>query len=120
MDLGGRNLGDDCVLGKSRTSHEVKDLLSVFGQPRGSVRHESLALCASDLGTQVGLVALTVNAVVAGTLGSIARDNDISDGNRGNVGPDGFHNGSSFMSRNTITQIIVVFTIFTQMCEREF
>ena len=101
MDLGGGNLGDDGVFGESGASHKMEDLPSVFRQTGGSVRHESLALCASDFGTQVGLVTLTVNAVVACAFWSIAGDNNIADDHGGDVRADGFHDGCSFMSRNT-------------------
>ena len=91
----------------------MEDLCSIFRQARCSVRHESLALRTSDLGTQVGLVALTVNTIISGAFGSIARNNNISDGDRGDVGTDGLNDGSSFMSGNTEIQKVDTVVLHT-------
>ena len=93
----------------------MEDLSPVFRQARCSVRHESLALRTSDLGTQVGLVALTVNTIISGAFGSVARNDNISDGDRGDVRTDGLNDGSSFMSGNTEIQkidTVVLITLF--------
>ena len=79
----------------------MKDWSAVFRQARSSVRHEPLALCGSDLWAQVGLVALTVDTINSLAFGSVAWNNNISDGNRGDVGTNGFNDGSRFMSGNT-------------------
>ena len=84
----------------------MKDWCSVFRHARSSVRHDSLSLCASDLWAQVGLVALTVDTINSLAFGSVAWNNNISDGNRGDIGTNGFNDGSRFMSGNTEIEII--------------
>ena len=79
----------------------MKDWSAVFRQARSSVRHEPLALCGSDLWAQVGLVALTVDTINPLAFRSVAWNNNISDGDRGDIGTNRLNDGSSFMSRNT-------------------
>ena len=98
----------------------MEDLISIFRQARCSVRHESLALRTSDLGTQVGLVALTVNTIISGAFGSIARNNNISDGDRGDVGTDGLNDGSSFMSGNTEIQKVDTVVLVSHCSKSSF
>lgn len=60
-----RDVGDDGVLGESRGSHEVEEILALALEARGAVRHDTLALGCADLAAQVGLARLAELALLA-------------------------------------------------------
>lgn len=55
-------------------SHEVVDGLAVDREASGPVRHHALSLRGSDLGAEVGLLALAEDALRLHALRSVARD----------------------------------------------
>ena len=83
--LGCRDLRDDGVLGKSRTAHEVKERSAILVHPRGSIRHEPLALRGANGRTQIRLRTLAEDAVMLLTLGRVTGDNDVTYGHAGPV-----------------------------------
>jgi hypothetical protein len=64
-DLDDRNVGNNSVLGESRGTHEVEEILALALEARGSVGHDTLALSGSDLATKVGLSRLAELALLA-------------------------------------------------------
>ncbi len=65
-----------------------------------TVGHQPFALSASDLGAQVGLVALTVQTFLAHAFGSIARDDDVSHLNASDSLSDALNDGCGFVSED--------------------
>mmetsp|Transcript_31442 Transcript_31442/g.65979 ORF Transcript_31442/g.65979 Transcript_31442/m.65979 type:complete len:83 (-) Transcript_31442:286-534(-) len=79
----------------------MKDVfsLAVF-ESRGSVRHDPLPLCISDLRTKVGFGTLTKDTSRFTALRSITRNDVIADFYAGNSLADRLDDASSFMSKN--------------------
>lgn len=59
------DIGDDGVLGESRSTHEVQDVLAAGLEAGGAVGHHTLTLGGTDLAAQVGLARLAELAFTA-------------------------------------------------------
>lgn len=59
------DVGHDCVLAEGGSAHEVQDILASGAETAGTVGHQTLALCRTDLAAEVGLARLAELALLA-------------------------------------------------------
>jgi hypothetical protein len=59
------DVGDDGVLREGGGAHEVKQILALALESRGTIGHQTLTLSGSDLAAEVGLSGLTELALLA-------------------------------------------------------
>ena len=96
-----RNFSNHCVLAEGRASHEVVDGLSIFvSETRSRVRHEALSLSSSDSWAKVCVWMLTVNARFFLALGSIARNDSVTNLNSGHSGAHAFHDSCCLVAQD--------------------
>jgi hypothetical protein len=81
-DLSNGDLGNDGVISKAGNTHVVEDSLSLAGETRCSIRHDTLSLSDADNGAQVGLARGAELARAA--LGNVQGDDMIAGNNGGN------------------------------------
>lgn len=79
-------------------AHEVVQLLSLALEPLGAIRHLALALGSTDCTTEVGLSTLAELALLA--LGSVERNNVVSDLHVVDTLADRLYDTTSLVSKN--------------------
>ena len=76
----------------------MKKFLALASEARGTIRHDTLALCRTDLRAEVGLAGEAEFAFTA--LRDIKRDHVVSHFNRGNTLSHTLHNTCTFVSQD--------------------
>ena len=101
VDFGARNFGNDGVLTHSTTSHKMENILSLTVlESDGSIRHDSLSLGASNLGTKVGLGTLAKDTSSFTALRSVAWNDMVADTDTRHTGSNGLHDAPGLVSQN--------------------
>ena len=90
----------------------MKNFLPVLRNSASSIRHNSIALECSDLGTKICFVTLAKNAVLSFALGSVTGNHNVSCFDRSDTFSNGLDNGSCLMTKNTKTQQVTYISTY--------
>ncbi|GAO47486.1 hypothetical protein G7K_1692-t1 [Saitoella complicata NRRL Y-17804] len=104
VDSDDRNIGNDGVLGESRGTHVVQDILTTGTEAGGTVGHDTLTLGSTDFTTEVGLSGLAELAFTA--FGGVEGDDEVSGLDVGDALTDGLNDSSTFVTAVELSSVM--------------